>query len=93
MREHNGHKVLGNYCWNCRIRTKVEIPGWTKADRSDGPKSKHMEGVAVTWKDGTHDSASPCVVCHKPHCSIPVHPERYREIGYVKTDISESVVK
>lgn len=89
MKAHVGHKVLGHFCWVCQRRTKAGTPGWTKADHNDGPKSTNMESVAVTWKDGTHDSGSPCIICHVPSCSYPVHAERYREINAPKQEMWE----
>ena len=75
---HNSHKVLGNYCWDCRAITKADVPGWNKKAKSS-LQSFQAEVFEVVWADGGRNSASNCNVCSTPRCKYPVHGERYGE--------------
>lgn len=80
---HRTHKVLGQYCWDCKVRTTNSTPGFEKSNtHSDGPRINYMTG-SVVWADGTRDWAAgsgdraKCVMCHSPSCNNPVHEEKY----------------
>ena len=81
---HALHNVLGGYCWTCKTKTDVDIPGWPKKSHSDivsyaDPWTKsEITGfgycTAITWANGDINSQKdqrPCAVCNK-HCSKPV---------------------
>jgi hypothetical protein len=67
---HRKHKVLGNYCWDCKISTKAGIPNWpsgpSESDifydiRNQTPKGLEVDDnpyknlEEVVWTDGTRD--------------------------------------
>lgn len=76
------HNILGRYCWTCRLRTEIGIPGWPKAHKGNGVSYKLWDSneaggyaTAVTWKNGDQETKRAlykgCFVCGK-HCSYPV---------------------
>lgn len=66
---HTKHNVLGEYCWDCRVRTSSLIPGWPKRSKSDGPKVEQPKCESVRWQDG----------------SLDAYKEKYREVVTKKT--------
>lgn len=79
---HKNHKVLGAYCWDCKVKTANGIPGFERNVRGDGPRINYMTG-SVVWADGTRDWAAgsddraSCVMCKRHDCNKPVHEEKY----------------
>lgn len=80
MRNHKGHTLLGNYCWNCQRPTKAGVPGWPKHSKNDGPKDINLVPTSVVWADGTEDISRNCEICKSPVCKYPVHKDEYSEI-------------
>ena len=85
---HRKHKVLGNYCWDCKVRTSNAVPGFDKSSHSDGPRVDYIKG-AVVWADGTRDMRDSgggserlnCSMCKSSDCHYPVHEEKYRVVS------------
>lgn len=70
--QHRNHNVLGNYCWNCKIRISNRIPGW-----SSGNKDK--QAYRVIWADSSKDDSGKCNECLRQDCKFPVHTDHYKE--------------
>lgn len=80
---HKTHQVLGRYCWTCRIKTELGIPGWPKGHKGEFTRYdvwdiNELTGIGATesivWANG--DSMRPkdqtqCSLCDK-HCKYPV---------------------
>lgn len=77
MKNHKGHSILGNYCWNCQQPTVIGLPGWPKASKNDGPREIDPIPSIVIWADGTEDTERECSICNTQACKIPVHKEEY----------------
>lgn len=81
---HNGHRVLGHYCWDCQTRTSASNPAFEKRSaKNDAPKRLIYIPSVVTWIDGTRDwpagseDRAACIMCGSHTCSSPVHTEKY----------------
>lgn len=44
----------------------------------------------VVWADGTYDMTRTCDQCSSPTCSMPVHQDRYRQLGTTNLETSEA---
>lgn len=79
--EHKAHNVLGRYCWTCKVKTEVGIPGWPIAHNGDythySPWAANQSGGATTcviWANGDVSRGkdmSLCDDCEKL-CGNPV---------------------
>jgi hypothetical protein len=81
---HDGHNVLGRYCWDCKTKISTGIPYWPIAHHGEythySPWARNEttgEGAtkAIVWANGDQDAKTsdykPCDICNK-HCSYPV---------------------
>lgn len=81
MKQHKEHldKVLGHYCFVCKVKTRAGIPGWVKLSR--GPlvgrsvwASNTYGGfcTSIVWLNGDETKKEqPCALCLK-YCGNPV---------------------
>jgi len=92
--EFKTHNVAGNYCWDCRIKTRPGVPGWKHGVRSGGhihrgPFDSNAHGgycEGVVWANGDETKRDrPCGLCGK-YCGNPVEDsflsgrDSYREV-------------
>ena len=71
--EHKKHQVLGDYCWDCQVRTSNKTPGVTYENRNT---VVHR----ISWADGSKDDSDKCDMCER-RCKNPVHTDHYKEVS------------
>jgi hypothetical protein len=70
---HKNHQVLGDYCWNCQVRTSNKMPGWSSP-------YKDTQTHRIRWADGSTDNSDTCDMCGR-RCHKPVHMDYYKEVS------------
>jgi hypothetical protein len=85
MNIHKTHIVLGRYCWDCKTKALIGVPGWTRPLK--GPYTHYSPWdrnsvtgagytTSIVWANGDneirHHMYEVCTLCNK-HCKYPVY--------------------
>jgi hypothetical protein len=81
MRNHTNHKVLGNYCWDCKKKTAAGVPGWPKSRKNDGTVKVQAPPSMVIWANGEEDTSRTCFHCLNTSCKNPVLSSAISPVG------------